>query len=51
MDEEIKAVIDRAYSRCTEILQANRDKVEAVSAYLLEHEDMNRETFEGIMGA
>ena len=49
IDEEVKALIDQAYARCTEILTANRDKVEQIAAYLLEHETMTREEFEAAM--
>ena len=49
IDEEVKALIDRAYARCTEILQANLDKVDAVAAYLLENETMDRAAFEALM--
>ena len=49
IDEEVKTLIDRAYARCTEILQANLDKVDAVAAYLLENETMDRAAFEALM--
>ncbi len=46
IDEEVKALVDRAYARCTEILSANRDKIEKIADYLLEHETMDRAAFE-----
>ena len=49
IDEEVKAIIDEAYARCEQILTENRSKVESISAYLLEHETMDRETFEAMM--
>ena len=49
IDSEIKALIDRAYARCTEILEANRAKLEQVADFLLEHENMSREEFEKMM--
>jgi len=49
IDEEVKALIDSAYARCTEILQANLDKLDAVAEYLLENETMDRADFEAMM--
>ena len=45
IDEEVKAVVGAAYDRCEAILQSQRDKLDAVAAYLLEHETMDREAF------
>ena len=45
IDEEVRAIVDGAYSRCQEILTAQRDKLDAVAHYLLEHETMEREAF------
>jgi cell division protease FtsH len=45
IDEEVKAVVARAYTRCQEILTDNRDKLENVAQYLLAHETMDREAF------
>ncbi len=45
IDEEVRALVDGAYSRCQEILTAQRDKLDAVAHYLLEHETMEREAF------
>ena len=45
IDEEVKALLDRAYDRCREILTRDRDKLEAVAAYLLEHETMDAGQF------
>ena len=49
IDDEVKSLIDQAYRRCTEILQANQAKVEQIAAYLLEHETMGRAVFEAAM--
>ncbi len=49
IDEEVKALIDRAYGRCEEILSANREKLEAVADFLVEHENMSRAEFEEMM--
>jgi cell division protease FtsH len=48
IDEEIKAIIDGAYARCREILTAQRDKLDLVADYLLEHETMDAATFEKV---
>jgi len=49
IDEEVKELIDQAYARCTEILTENREKLEQIAEYLLEHETMSREEFEKAM--
>jgi cell division protease FtsH len=46
IDREIKKIIDRAYSRCEEILRREIDKLHAVAEYLLEYETMDADTFE-----
>ena len=51
IDEEVKSLIDQGYAKCKAILEQNRDKLERVAAYLLEHEVMDRETFEQIMAS
>ena len=50
IDEEVRALVDGAYSRCQEILTAQRDKLDAVAHYLLEHETMEREAFLTVFG-
>ena len=50
IDQEIKAVVDRAYHRCQEILERDRDKLETVASYLLEHETMDSEAFQAVYG-
>ena len=50
IDEEVRAIVDGAYSRCQEILSAQRDKLDAVAHYLLEHETMEREAFLTVFG-
>jgi cell division protease FtsH len=42
----MKSIIDSAYERTQEILQAHIDKLRAVAAYLLENEKMSGEEFE-----
>ena len=50
IDAEVKAIIDTAYHRCEEVLERHREKMEAVAAYLLEHETMSGEDFASVMG-
>ena len=50
IDEEVKAIIDRAYARCEEILTARREALTAVAEYLLAHETMTSEEFERMVG-
>ena len=49
IDEEVKSVVGGAYRRCEEILQERRSQLDAVAAYLLEHETMEREAFLAVM--
>ena len=50
IDTEVKEIIDTAYRRCEEVLKRHREKMEAVAAYLLEHETMSGEDFASVMG-
>ncbi|MDE6880734.1 MAG: ATP-dependent zinc metalloprotease FtsH [Oscillospiraceae bacterium] len=50
IDAEVKAIVDTAYRRCQEVLEKNRENLEAVAEYLLEHETMSGETFAAVMG-
>ena len=49
IDDEVKAIIDRAYRRCQEILTDHRDQLEKIAKYLEEFETMDRATFEKAM--
>ena len=49
IDEEVKAVIDRAYDMAMELLTTNRDKLDAVAEFLLKHENMTGEQFKTLM--
>ena len=49
IDDEVKALIDKAYDHCKQILSDNADKLNAVVEYLLEKESMTGEQFEAIM--
>jgi len=46
IDQEVKSLLDRAYARCREILERDRDKLELVARFLLEHETMNAAQFQ-----
>ena len=48
--KEAKDLVDGAYRRCQDILEAQRDKLEQVAQYLLEHETMEREAFLTVFG-
>ena len=45
IDEEIKAIFDRAAAECERILTEHREQLIAVAEYLLKHETMEAETF------
>ena len=49
IDDEVKAIIDRAYRRCQEILTDHRDQLEKIAKYLEEFETMDRAAFEKAM--
>ena len=51
IDREVQATLQSAYTRCEEILEANRDKLQSVADYLLEHDTMDGETFRSMMDA
>jgi len=48
IDAEVRALVDKGYKTCEEILARDRDKLERVAVYLLEHETMDATTFEKI---
>ena len=50
IDQEVQRLVADAYDRCEQILNDNRDKLEAVASYLLEHETMEREAFLAVFG-
>ena len=45
MDDEVKALIDKAYAHCEEILRKDADKMKKVVEFLLEHEVMTGAQF------
>ncbi|MBP3485411.1 MAG: AAA family ATPase, partial [Oscillospiraceae bacterium] len=50
IDQEVQNVVSQAYSRCQSILEQQRDALEAVARYLLEHETMDQEAFLAVFG-
>ncbi len=49
IDDEVKALIDRAYDHCKKLLSDNNEKVQQVVEYLLEHESMTGAQFTACM--
>ncbi len=49
IDNEVKSIIEKAYKRAEEILNANRDKLDFTAEYLIEHEIMDEDQFEYVM--
>ena len=49
IDDEVKVLIDKAYAHCRTILTENKDKLETVVAYLLDHETMTGGQFRDCM--
>lgn len=48
IDEEVKSIIDYAYKKAAEILNANMDKLHVVAGILLEKEKIDGEEFDAI---
>ena len=49
IDDEVKALIDKAYAHCKQILEENADKLHEVVAFLLENESMTGQQFADCM--
>ena len=49
IDDEVKAIIDRAYAQCKEILSRDSDKMRTIVEFLLEHETMTGKQFSQCM--
>ena len=49
IDEEVKAIIEKAYADCRTIIKANSDKMHLLAKYLLKHEKIDGEDFEKLM--
>src|SRR5213595_3749527 len=46
IDEEVRAIIDKAYDRAREVLEANRDRLEGLAAKLIAEETVDGDEFE-----
>ena len=51
IDDEVKAVIGSAYEKALELLNENRQKLDAVAEFLLKNESMTGEEFRAVMEA
>ena len=51
IDDEIQQILADGYARCTEILKRDREKLQTVANFLLEHETMTAEEFETVFAA
>ena len=49
IDDEVKALIDKAYGHCTQLLRENSEKLLELVEYLLEHESIDGAQFEALM--
>lgn len=49
IDNEVRRIVQTAYNRAYQTLMDNRDKLDALAAFLLERETLDRTTFEEIM--
>ena len=49
IDDEVKALVDKAYAHCHEILSKDADKLQELVEYLLEKESISGEQFEALM--
>lgn len=49
IDNEIRELIDKAYEAARDIIVSNKDKLETIAYYLIEHEKINGDTFKGLM--
>ena len=49
IDDEIRALIDKAYTKCREILTEHRDRLEFVAEFLLKYETMDADQFKAAM--
>ena len=49
IDDEVAEIMQAAYRRCTEILEASREQIEEIAQYLLANNSMSRAQFEAAM--
>jgi cell division protease FtsH len=48
IDEEVRAIIDRAYERASHVLETHRDRLEALAQKLIAEETVDTESFESL---
>jgi cell division protease FtsH len=48
IDEEVRAIVDRAYERATNVLETHRDRLEALARKLIAEETVDSEAFESL---
>ena len=48
IDEEVRAIVDRAYERASQVLETHRDRLEALAQKLIAEETVDREGFESL---
>ena len=48
IDEEVKRIIDEAYSKARELISAHEDVLHRTAALLIEKEKVSREEFEAL---
>ena len=48
IDEEVRAIIDKAYERAVEVLTTHRDRLDALAEKLIAEETVDAEGFEGL---
>ena len=48
IDEEVRALVDRAYERATQVLETHRDRLEALAQKLIAEETVDGEGFEAL---
>ena len=51
IDQEVKAIVDRAYTRCEDILTRRRKELDTIAQFLLEHETMDGQEFAKVFEA
>ena len=49
IDDEVQAILTKAYETCTDILRTHDAQLEKVAAFLMAHNSMNRAQFEAVM--
>jgi cell division protease FtsH len=49
IDDEVRGILREAYGRCERILNENADQLDAVAAFLLEHDTMTGPEFSAVM--